>query len=192
MLAVRASVVVELIVAAMATVLLASSPAPPTRAFAMPTLPHVEIRPVPPVVAVDTCSTLPATVDREYRASHFRAAGRALPASCKDAIELLARLADEWAIGMNRAGSPDERFDALEQARRHDLALGGAHADAIDDATRAVVVRAAVAFTAEHYWCSVERAVATAHLLGVHDRRLFAVERRLANRCTQGPPEYCN
>ena len=185
MLAVRASVVVELLAAATALVLIASSPTRPTHAFAMPTPPRIEI---PSPVEIDPCATLPAA----YRESHFRAAVRALPATCKAASELLGKLADEWAIGMNRRGDPDERFEALEQARRHDLALGGAHADAIDDAMRTVVVRAAISYLAAHQSHDAANAVATARLLGVHDHMLLSIERRIAQQCIEGPPEYCD
>jgi hypothetical protein len=190
MLAIRVSVVVELIVAATATVLVAVSPAAPTQTFAMPVLPA--IAPAAPIpVELDACWKLPAPVDAAYRANQFSAAARAVPASCAATSQLLDQLSRAWAIGTDRFGSPIDRLEALQVARTIDLAFGGAHADAIDDAIRAEITRAADAYLAAHRNGDAVNAIATAHLLGVHDHALFAVERRLAQRCVEGPPEYC-
>ncbi len=57
---------------------------------------------------------------------------------------------------------------------------------------RVVVARAAISYLAGHRSHDAANAVATARLLGVHDRMLSAVERQLAQRCVEGPPEYCD
>lgn len=166
MLAVRAQILVELIVAAAATALLASSPAAPTHAFVAPALPRAVIEPSPVAPAdLDACWKLPAVADAAYRANHFAAAARAVPSAC-DSATLLHYLSLAWEIAMDRGANVVDRFEALEQARTLDLAFGGAHADELDAAMRLVAPRAADALDARGDADSARRARAIAQLLG--------------------------
>jgi hypothetical protein len=184
MLAARASVFVECLVAATAMLALGLAPSPKTAAppavavFEPPTC--VIPDPPPRVLACEVLigvGTPPAYrgipgADQPYRAKDFLGAARALPDNCGDEIQLLGQLARAWDIGMDRRLPPTRRFEALAQARKLDLVFGGLYGDEIDEAIRGLVVRAAVKYANAGDRDSARLAIDTASLLGVHAREL--------------------
>jgi hypothetical protein len=189
MLAARASVLVEGLVAvtAMLALGLASSRPPtptaplPHVAFEPPTCPILD--PPPRVLACEVLlgPNTPAAsrgtngADQPYRAKDFLAAARALPNTCGDEIQLLGQLSRAWDIGMDRRLPPTRRFEALAEARKLDLVFGGLYGDEIDGAIRGLVVRAAVKYAKTGDRDNARLAIDTASLLGVHARELDSI-----------------
>lgn len=174
MLAVRASALVECLVAVTATLAIAlttSQPRTPpvaARTFEPPTC----VIPLdPPPQHVLACE-VPVGAHTPYGAKHFMAAARALPGNCGDEIELLGQLSRAWNIGMDRRNPPTRRFEALAEARKLDLVFGGLYGDEIDATIKGLVVRAAVKYAKSGDRDNARLAIDTASVLGVHAREL--------------------
>jgi hypothetical protein len=155
MLATRASIVAELLIASVATVLVAmSSPYAasssmshhelPLRwscALPMPTqheamrVVHVELRSAP---AKRDCS-LGGTRAAMYRDRDFGAVALAL-GSCSEA-ELMRELDRTYALATASDADLGARFDAVREAYRVDLGFGGAHSSELLDAETMIGAR---------------------------------------------------
>ncbi|HEY3803888.1 MAG TPA: hypothetical protein VGL61_14835 [Kofleriaceae bacterium] len=176
MQAARASGLVELIVAAAATALLATArPAPPQHAFAMPQLPSIRVASAP-VVEPSACWLLPSAGAKAYVSHRFDDAEALLSDACVAAdAQLLHQMTSLWREAAN--GNVEQRYDALLAARAIDVSFGGLLAEEIDARTREVVAPFAMKLVAEHRYDDAETAIQHGKLLGIDMR---VPEQRLA------------
>jgi hypothetical protein len=134
MLASRAPVVAELVIASVATALVALSPPRPAPAPAHHEtlrVVHVELMSPPPPAKLDCSGPLPPKLDAMYRDREFDAVANAV-AACRDTRELMQQLARSYAIATNRHARFEDRFDAVQEAIKLDIAFGGANTNELD------------------------------------------------------------
>jgi hypothetical protein len=128
MLATRASIIVELVIAGAATGLIAiSAPrAAPARLHREELrVVRVELMSAPPA-KLDCSAPLPPRLAAMYARRDFAALERSL-GDCRDTKELLQQLERSWAIAVDRHETLDQRFEATQDALKLDIAFGGAH-----------------------------------------------------------------
>jgi hypothetical protein len=189
----RAWVIVELIVAATATALLALVPAAPARVE--PSVLRVDVPSDTPAIQVRTTAQIDpnadaiARADALYRDEHFMAAANVLRATHDPTLEPLAELYAELArtfdLGTVRVLPYNERFEALVVARRLDLALGGAFADKLVTSLADVAPKTAIYYVAYGDLEHAQLAVQTAENVGKgDDDNIKAVRRHLARSRT--------
>jgi hypothetical protein len=185
----RAWVIVDLIIAATATALLALVPAAP--AAVEPAVLRIDVPSDTPAIQVRTTTRVDpsadavARADALYRDRHFMAAANLLRATHDPALEPLAELYAELArtfdLGTVRSLPYNERFEALVVARRLDLALGGAFADTLVTSLADVAPRTAIYYVAYGDLEHAQLAVETAENIGKGDDvNIKAVRRHLA------------
>jgi hypothetical protein len=137
MLATRVSIVAELLIAAAATVLIAVTPSrssPPVHRESMHVV-HVELMSAP---HKRDCS-LSGNRSAMYRARDFGAAALAL-GSCSEA-DLMRELDRTYTIATAVNADLRDRFDAVREAYRIDLAFGGEHSSELLDAEKMIAAR---------------------------------------------------
>ncbi len=153
MLASRAPVVAELLIASVATALVAMS-LPPADGSSLDAtrvasrsemrVVHVELRSAP---RARDCS-LSGDRGALYRARDFGAVALGL-GSCSDA-DLMRELDRTYTIATAVDADLRDRFDAVREAYRIDLAFGGAHSSELVDAEQMIAARYVNELTRKH------------------------------------------
>ncbi|HEX4451123.1 MAG TPA: hypothetical protein VH143_09650 [Kofleriaceae bacterium] len=131
MLASRAPVVAELLIAGIAMALVALSPPRPAPAHApahreLLRVVHVELG--SPPAKLDCSGPLPPNLGAMFRDHEFDAVANAVGA-CRDTQELLRQLARSYAVATSVHARLEDRFHATQEAIKLDIAFGGAHVD---------------------------------------------------------------
>jgi hypothetical protein len=178
----RASVVLELVAVVAVTATLWLSP------HATPQAPHhVGFRTLgacadsPTVDAVHvkveaaSLEVMLPEADRLYRAHRFDEAARvARDAASHDArfqsvAELYIQFAHAWKISIDPSGRPTAQFEALREARKLDVVLGGVYASELDTYLVRVTPKAAVSYTSMRRFEEAAVAMSVADALGLGD-----------------------
>jgi hypothetical protein len=187
----RASVVVELVIASVAVVCLVLAPrATPQDTPRIHPLTHrcqVDVPPAteaPAPKVVDPAGTIEMVLpeaDALYRARQFgEAAQVARTAAEHDAryrsvAELYIQFSHAWDIAMMPAARTIDAFEALREARKLDVVLGGVYAGELDATLVRIAPRAAISYAASHRVDEAELAVSVAESLGVESDNVKAV-----------------
>jgi hypothetical protein len=139
MLASRAPVVAELLIASIATALVAlSQPPTPTKPVHRETMHVVHVELASPPRRHATCA-LTGELAELYRDRDFGAVALSL-GSCSEA-DLMRELDRTYAIATASDADLGARFDAVREAYRIDLAFGGAHSSELVDAEKMIGAR---------------------------------------------------
>ncbi|HEY1548977.1 MAG TPA: hypothetical protein VGG28_14230 [Kofleriaceae bacterium] len=138
MLASRAPVVAELLIASVATVLVATSPPSPKPVHRQRLhVVHVEL--ASPLSPVRHGCGVTGELATMYRDHEFGAVALALD-SCRDA-DLMRALDGAYQIASASDADLSDRFVAVREAYRIDLAFGGAHSNELADAEKMIAAR---------------------------------------------------
>jgi hypothetical protein len=141
-----------------------------------PRLPDPTVMAEPPLPKADA---LYRRHDFDAAAHVARAAARR-DARFKSVAELYIQFAHAWTIGADRAERPIARFEALREARKLDVVLGGVYADELDAMLVYDTPRAAIAYTAEHRYQEAAVSVSVGDALGIGtSESLKAVRQKL-------------